>query len=227
MSVVVREKSLPVIIREKIASQVESTWRSELERMGPPNGWLLEHMLEWTESNFLALIKIEPTLIEMYMGVDNEGSPCRRFAIVDPKALEKEEEVPLTPEEEAALKAQEELRAANAAAAAERRAERERLREEERQREAERRKYEVMNGLGEAPAPRKLSKKEMEEMREAKNKQGKRLAKTGPRRRKYDPEAEAAAKKERDKAIAEKKAERKKLAENDVKAVKEKREHRK
>ena len=58
--------------------------------------------------------------------------------------------------------------------------------EEERQRYAEeRRRLAELEG----PKPRQLSKKEQEELKAARRGQGDRTAKTGPRRRKFDPEA--------------------------------------
>ena len=55
---------LPKPLRRAIAAKVESHWRSELARLGPPKGWLLEKMLMWVELRFETLIKLCPPLIE-------------------------------------------------------------------------------------------------------------------------------------------------------------------
>ena len=100
------------------------------------------------------------------------------YTLAEPRAHVKEEaEVEMTPEQ----KKNEEARLAREAARAE-------AAEAEKEAYAAERRAAAEAGL-EGPAFRQKSKKEIEADKERKRGQGNRTAKTGPRRRKFDPDA--------------------------------------
>ena len=179
------EAGLPSQLTDKIEAKVEEKWKSDLVKKGPQGGWLLKRMLKWVEKNYLVLIKLEPSLIEHYIGCDDDGSSMRRFTIVKPEALpagDDDEENDSTDEEEEARR-QEYYRKLmeKREKAAEDAAEKKRI-------EGERKRAMIESGKIQVFRPKQLSKKEQAELRDAKKKQGKRMAKTGPRARPYEGE---------------------------------------
>ena len=150
------EPGLPSQLTDKIEAKVEEKWRNDLAKKGPPGGWLLKRML--IENNYLPLIQLEPSLIEHYIGCDDDGSSMRRFTILDPQALpsgevESSDEI----DEEAEARRQEYYRklAEKRQKAAEEEAERKRI-------EGERKRAMIESGQIQVFNPNQLSKKEQE-----------------------------------------------------------------
>jgi hypothetical protein len=135
----------------------------------------LEDLLEWCEASFVELLSSDPVFVSRFIAEKASGGNEWRYCILEPvlKSAAEEEEQELTDEQMAAEAARIERELARAAAA-----------DAERQAfAAERRRLAELEG----PKPRQLSKKEQEELKAAKRSQGDRTAKSGPRRRKFDP----------------------------------------
>ena len=195
LHVEVVEDGLPSQLTDKIEAKIEEQWRQDLEKKGPEGGWLLKRMLKWIEKNYLKLLKLEPSLIEHYLGCDDDGSSMRRFTILTPEALPStndDGDDSSTDEEEEAR------RDAYYRKIMEKRQREEEEAAEKKRVEGERKRAMIESGKITVHKTVQLSKKEQAELREAKNKQGKRWAKTGPRARKY--EGEGAKEKKKGKA---------------------------
>lgn len=138
-------------------------------------------MAAWIKKSFATLVHSIPSLLDMYMGTDAAGASSRRFAVVSigEEVIESSSEEEDEEEERAAaeywrLKKDEE----------------EHLLRIEMDHEAEIKRMEAkLDPTLHAKVPIK-SRKELEAEKEAKNKQGVRLRKTGARRKKFDPTAE-------------------------------------
>jgi hypothetical protein len=189
---------IPDVLQAKIACHVLQRWQAELRARGAGKGWLLEKVLAWAEGAYVDLLNLEPSLVEVYDGCNDEGMTIRRYAIAEPppppglsaegageeesesESEEEDDEVQrmarlqLEKEEERKRRIQEKSEA-----------EADRLYREERRREAE----EAM-ARGDDQGAKPLSKKEQDKLREEKaNSQGKRLRKQGAKANKFDAEA--------------------------------------
>jgi len=195
-------KTLPKRLCRLIAKEILNHWTNELKiELSMPehlrSGWLVESTLEWCEAQYISLLQLEPTMIESYLGFDNQGMTSRRFTLIDPDLLSLEEALKLKngntgetkttasftttrTEEE---KQQDEERQKRKALV--RQKEQDRTRELKRV-EAERKKTEAqrLRELGVEPvrAPTKAEKAEMEARKKG---QGRRTAKTGSRAHKF------------------------------------------
>ena len=203
---------VPPRLAKQIVAKLDALWRSELARNGPAKGWLLEKLLRWVASHVEDLLKLDPSLIEMYVGCDAEGNTQRRFTLIEPADEEEEEEERETEAEREAREERERQVAANARAMEERRLQREAEAERQARIDAARKKEIALSGRPSDEAGHRtvqISKKTQQAMLDAKrNKQGVRTAKTGARAKKFDAEAlkQAEVDKKKDKAKA--KAER-------------------
>ncbi|KAJ3058823.1 hypothetical protein HDU98_005126, partial [Podochytrium sp. JEL0797] len=152
-------------------------------------GWRLNGMVQFVSKAYGKLLRLVPGTLDMYMGDDAEGRSMRRYgpAFIKAKEVEQTQE-----EKDAAAEAE-------AEAAAEywrKRREEEHLALLEKERKAaEERRIEALNDPSMNEKPRQLSKKELDEIH--KSKQGVRMSKTGPNKKKFDPEAAAARKEAR------------------------------
>jgi len=172
---------LPPEVQTAMQDAVLAEWRRRgAARGGAGEGGVLhclEELLAWCEASYVDLLSTVPVFVSRFIAEKATGGNEWRYCILEPRAPPpaEEEEVELTEEQAAAEAARIERELARAEAA-----------EEERQRYAEeRRRLAELEG----PKPRQLSKKEQEELKAARRGQGDRTAKTGPRRRKFDPEA--------------------------------------
>jgi hypothetical protein len=75
---------VPDVLQQLMSSHIEERWRGELKARGVGNGWLLEKMLSWVEGAYVELLRLEPSLVEVYDGVNDSGMTIRRFAIAEP-----------------------------------------------------------------------------------------------------------------------------------------------
>lgn len=79
-----RSTELPDVLLGAIANDVETKWKADLLEKGSSEGWLLGKTIAWIDRSFLTLLRLKPELIEHYIGCDNEGCSQRRFTILSP-----------------------------------------------------------------------------------------------------------------------------------------------
>ena len=199
--------TLPSIMLTAIAAKVDARWRAELRARGAGKGFMLEKILAWAEGAFVDLIVAEPTVVDPYEGVDENGMTIRRYAFNEPAPEpvdvgdddESEYETDTDEEGEGAGAGASSIdpddidarvKAMKLDADADRamrirlkaEAEAERLYKEERRREHE--------ALGEDAPKQGLGKKAQQKaLEEKRQNQGKRLRKAGAKHNKFDAEA--------------------------------------
>lgn len=188
---------MPQMLKDRIASHIRERWVTELGARGASGAWFLEKILGWVEGAFEQLLNLEPTLVETYEGVDDNGMTIRRFAIAEPpppppepeekeeddnESEEDSEEEVSKPMSKLSVEQERQLRIAEKALI-----EAERLEAAEKRAEAE--KYGADYGRT-VPVSKKEQQRLLEEKRQ---KSGSRLKKTGSKANKFD--AEAAGKK--------------------------------
>ena len=173
---------LPPPVKEAMEAAVLAEWqrRGDARKTAGEGGLFhcLEELLVWCEEQYVKLLSIEPVFVSRFIAEKATGGNEWRYCILEPTVkplVEEEEEPELTAEQKASEAARIERELARAEAAA----------QEREAWAAERRRLAELEG----PKPRQFSKKEQEEIKAAKRGQGDRTAKTGPRRRKFDPES--------------------------------------
>jgi hypothetical protein len=154
--------------------------------------WQLVELSQWIKQNFSKLLRSIPECMEMYMGTDAAGASMRRYSVIHigDEIIESESE---SEDEEEQERAAEYWRNQKI--------------EEERQlmiervhcpitkaQEAEIKRLEAERDPTLHAKVPIISRKEQEAIKEAKNKQGVRLRKTGARRKKYEGPGAAAVK---------------------------------
>eukprot|EP00039_Didymoeca_costata_P011004 m.150662 g.150662 ORF g.150662 m.150662 type:complete len:300 (-) comp15029_c0_seq2:2512-3411(-) len=187
-----KQDNIPAPLQAKISMSVAKMWDKELKKLEPTSkAWKFDKIFDWVEMKFQELLTLEASCIEQYEGTDEHGRSIRRYTLVDKvegKEAEESESDDTDSDEEPESNLDPEEAARRAEVIAKKRAEQEAQRlEEERQREIEawKKRMDAEAGRGEQKfVP--MSKKEQEAIRAAKNKQGVKMAKTGPRRKKYD-----------------------------------------
>ena len=188
---------VPEALQQLMAAHIDKRWRTELSARGAGKGWLLEKMLGWAESQFVDLLTLDPTFIDSYEGVNEEGMTVRRYTIAEPPP--EEEESSDDSDDDSDDEEEEDIDARvgkMSLSADEERAMRIKLKAEEEAdriwREQRRAEHEA---LGEdAGGFKPPSKKEKAAQKEEKDKKsGSRLRKAGAKHNKFD--AEAAGKK--------------------------------
>ena len=170
----------PAPVRQAIAASIARKWKATLkDPRAAGKGWLLDMMFKHAEKQWAALVGSVPECIDSYEAVHEDGSTYRRKVLTAPAEAEEVDEEELERqrlEEEASemayLKKMYEQEEAEIA-------EKERMGEQKRL-DAEQGIF--MDGekavqLGKAGKP--MTRKE---------RQGVRTAKTGPRRKKFDPD---------------------------------------
>ncbi|KAJ3068633.1 hypothetical protein HDU99_003145 [Rhizoclosmatium hyalinum] len=180
-------------IDKSLAAGIQKAIAVEYKKLSTKNkeSWRLKEICAFVTTNYRQLIMSVNGTLDAYMGEDAEGKSMRRWApLILPEATKQE-----TDEEEQARKQKEEEEAAEYWR-------RKKLEEEEaelerKRKEAEERRLEAERDPSLFEKPRQLSKKELEERAAERDKQGKRLRKTGPNKTKFDPEAHAARKEAR------------------------------
>ncbi|KAJ3238331.1 hypothetical protein HDU78_003590 [Chytriomyces hyalinus] len=179
-------------IDKSLASAIQTTLNNAYKPSAPSSSWRLEALVNLIERDYRKLLMAVPGTLELYMGEDANGASMRRYApailpeVIDPsKAAEEEAEKQRQKEadEEAAREYWRLKKLEEEAAEIER-----------KKKEAEQRRLEVEMDPGSFEKAKVLSKKEREELDAARDKQGKRQAKTGSNKKKFDPEAHAARK---------------------------------
>ena len=80
----VADGNVPKVLQDKIAAKVRDRWAAELRARGSSQSWFLEKLLAWAEGAFIELLTLDPSLVETYEGVNEEGMTIRRFAIAEP-----------------------------------------------------------------------------------------------------------------------------------------------
>jgi hypothetical protein len=199
VNVEISNKHLPQRMQLSIAGTIKEKWIAELQKEQDlpehlRTGWQMDSIFQWCEQQYGALLRVAPEFLESYFGSNDDGVTIRRFAIVVPKKHEetKTKEEQLNEEENEAI-ASAKLEALKLGEKL--REEREREKRIKRAREAEVRAQEAERKKAEAMAlrekgvdmslPKKLSKKELKAQAEYKAKH-KRMAKTGPAKKKYE-----------------------------------------
>jgi hypothetical protein len=209
VQVEIAQKSLPAPVRNAISSAIVTKWKNELQNeLTLPEhlrtGWQLQQIFEWCEKQYGDFLRLLPGHLEQYFGENNDGVTIRRFAIVEVVAKEEpkdhdsessadEDDTKLTAAQLEALELGKEMQRERER---ERRIEQARVAEQKRL-EAERKKQEAMElrekGMF-VPKAKPLSKKELKAEAEWKAKH-KRMAKTGPAKKKFEGEGHKAKKK--------------------------------
>jgi hypothetical protein len=190
-------KTLPKRLANLIAIKILEHWKNELHtEIAMPehlrSGWLVQNTFDWCEEQFGSFLQLQPSMIESYLGFDDQGMTSRRFTIVESQQLQKEKEsagetktTVLLDDRTEEQKQKDEERRKRKALERQKAADRER---ELKRVEAERKKKEAqrLRELGVDPSGFKpLSKAEKAEIEARKRGQGRRTAKTGPRASKY------------------------------------------
>ncbi|KAJ3007446.1 UNVERIFIED_CONTAM: hypothetical protein HDU68_003505 [Siphonaria sp. JEL0065] len=152
--------------------------------------WRLKELVAFVTREYRGLLMCVPGTLDNYMGEDAEGKSMRRFAPAFIKDTQEEED---EAEELRIQKEKEEEEAREYWRQQKLREEQEALEKARREAEEKRKEYESDPSLHQKP--QQMSKKELEELH--KSKQGVRMAKTGPNKKKFDPEAAAARKEAR------------------------------
>ncbi|KAJ3307251.1 hypothetical protein HDV03_001736 [Kappamyces sp. JEL0829] len=179
---------LPSDLRAAIALKIQAEWHKILAGCVGSDSWGLETLAAWTMQNFSSIVSCLPTALEAYMGEGANGESVRRWAV----ASFKEDEAVDEQDESDASYADSQDSDDEAREYWRRRREEEELEEARRKaKEAEERRQEYENDPALHAKIKKLSLKEQQELKEAKNKQGVRLAKTGPKRKKFAGEGSA------------------------------------
>ena len=218
-------KTLPKTLANLIAKDILHHWTEELQiELSMPehlrSGWLVESTLDWCEEQYAKFLQLAPSMIESYLGFDDQGMTSRRFTLVDPDLLSLEEAMKLknggsaageskttaasgatdsrTEEEKRSDEARRKRKALERQKATDRERELKRVDGERKKAEAQR-----LRDLGLDPSGFKpKSKAEKAEIEARKKSQGKRTAKTGSRATKFSGEGSTTK--------AEKKAKKKK-----------------
>lgn len=208
--VVCAQKNVPAQLREQIEKAVETMWGKELAAnvgKGANGGqaWRLEAILQWVEAKYTSLISLVPECIEMYEGCDANGATMRRYTVQEPVVTEEAPQGSGGEEDDGEAEDEDDIdeaeKARRQAVMDKKRAEKEaKLEAAARKKEADaiKKRLDAENGLAEHRHVQK-SKKEMEAEWDAKHKQGQRMSKTGPRRKKFDGEGSAIAREEAEK----------------------------
>ena len=198
--------SMPSSLTDRWAAELEKKWKGTLkDPRAKGKGWLLDMVFKFAEKKYMEWLKLDPKLIEAYSAVDADDNTVRRFTITKPTELTEEELE--AQEEEQAKMVREEAEAELAWLS--RKMEEEETSSAAKAKESEEKRRMADEGMLEYK-PIMLSKKEEAARIDAKNnKQGKRTAKTGERRHKFDLEATEQAKKDKVKEKAAKKKEAK------------------
>ncbi|KAJ3312914.1 3-dehydrosphinganine reductase [Boothiomyces sp. JEL0838] len=174
------KNNIPMELKTKILDKIEPFY---FNLLGKFSGWKLVEFYDYLFNNFTELLSLEPSCLEMYLGTSSTGESQRRYTIINTtlEILQGSESEPESDEEY--WQRQKELE----------------LERQERELKmlGEQRKNEAMNDPGLYTKERILSRKEREELKKAKNKQGVRMRKTGklvliagPKRKKYAPPSE-------------------------------------
>ena len=209
LDVEVPQKSLPKKLQSAISETIKKYWKEELAaELSLPehlrSGWQLEKVFAYAEKSYGSFLRLVPELLEAYFGTNSDGVTIRRFAIVEPVKVDLEAERQKMeeankknerPKTAAEIKAIEDGKRLAAERDRQRRIEAARKLEQMKL-EAERKKTEAMAARERGdyvPPPKKLSKAELKAQAEYKAKH-KRMAKTGPAKKKYDGEGSAVQK---------------------------------
>ncbi|KAJ3256619.1 hypothetical protein HK103_005273 [Boothiomyces macroporosus] len=174
------KNNIPMELKTKILDKIEPFY---FNLLGKFSGWKLVQFYDYLFNNFTELLSLEPSCLEMYLGTSSTGESQRRYTIINTtlEIIQGSESEPESDEEY--WQRQKELE----------------LERQERELKmlGEQRKNEAMNDPGLYTKERILSRKEREELKKAKNKQGVRMRKTGklflilgPKRKKYVPPSE-------------------------------------
>jgi hypothetical protein len=182
---VVIESDLPPQLTSVMVQCIETQWRRAMEA-SKGDRWLLEKMFAWVEARYVPLIQLAPACLEEYFIESASGLSQRRFMVVFPKQDEEDE---LSEDEKERRAEEEKERKAAAARFWAEKAERDQLKALEAA-EAEAEEKRRLHESGEAlPRAKVISQKERDAAyKEKHDKQGKRMAKAGPRRRKFEGE---------------------------------------
>lgn len=187
------QKTLPKSLADLIASAIEKHWKKKLtaELELPEHlrtGWLVQTILEWCETKYGKFLQLDPSLLEGYLGFDDQGMTSRRYTILVKETEEVVEEV----EEKKVELTKEEI------AKNEERARRKALEKQKvDDRERELKRVEAGRKRAEAERLREAGVvvvKALSKADKAAMKVGKRQAKTGSRRTKYSGPGSAADK---------------------------------
>ena len=209
LDVEVAQKSLPKKLQSAISEAIKKYWKEELAaELSLPehlrSGWQLEKIFTYAEKHYGNFLRLVPELLEAYFGTNSDGVTIRRFAIVEPvqvdleaekQKMEEAKKQKERPKTAAEIKAIEDGKRLAAERDRQRRIEAARKLEQMKL-EAERKKTEAMAARDRGdyvPPPKKLSKAELKAQAEYKAKH-KRMAKTGPAKKKYDGEGSAVQK---------------------------------
>jgi hypothetical protein len=188
----ITDKNIPRPLKAAIEARVTNAWKESREAQ--PDSFCLLSTFELIQKSFRKLVSLCPELLELYEGVDDDGSTGRRFALVKDVYVEREvkEEEGQEKEGDEAVDPEEVLRKIQAL---QRQSEQKQKISDEKQREADRKRSLAMEGRLTAK-PAQISKKEIAEKKKGKGSragQG-RLAKTGSRNTKFVGEGSAAEK---------------------------------
>ncbi|KAI8612296.1 hypothetical protein BC830DRAFT_1137427 [Chytriomyces sp. MP71] len=202
VSVDPKRNGIDILLAQHIQTILSQRYKSYAEKQ-PATSWHLKRLAVFVADNFQKLLMGVPGTLEFYMGEDANGRSVRRFA---PAIVTKEPSM----QEAEAERASESDENSDSEEAREywrrKKLEEDAAEERRKKAEAEERRRLAEEDPSLFGKPRQLSKKEQEELAAARDKQGKRLAKTGPRRKKFDAEAHT-AKQNRDKDKKEKEKE--------------------
>ncbi|KAJ3318274.1 hypothetical protein HDV06_000717 [Boothiomyces sp. JEL0866] len=174
------KNNIPVELKTKILDKIEPYY---FNLLGKFTGWKLVEFYDYLFTNYTELLSLEPSCLEMYLGTSSTGESQRRFTIINTvlEIIQVSESEPESDEEYWQRQKELELK----------------RQEQEMKMLSEQRKNEAMNDPGLYQKERILSKKEREDLKKNKNKQGVRMRKTGyfelmlgPKRKKYVPPAE-------------------------------------
>ncbi|KAJ3383301.1 hypothetical protein HDU92_004270 [Lobulomyces angularis] len=173
----------PSDLNKKIEEEILKVWKNFINKNESSFNFI--KIFQWIEANHLKLIRLIPEYLIMYMGEDANGTSTRRYEMKPPASNIPEPSDGVESEDERALEA--------------RRLREERKREEEEyllaEKKKESEKIRAAALAGELDPtfakPKIASKKEREAEKEARNKQGVRMAKTASKKKKFDPEAAA------------------------------------
>ena len=189
------QKTLPKSLADLIASAIEKHWKKKLtaELELPEHlrtGWLVQTILEWCETKYGKFLQLDPSLLEGYLGFDDQGMTSRRYTIL---VKETEEVVEVEEVEEKKVELTKEEIANNEERARRKALEKQKV--DDRERELKR----VEAGRKRAEAERLREAgvvvvKALSKADKAAMKVGKRQAKTGSRRTKYTGPGSAADK---------------------------------
>jgi hypothetical protein len=181
------ENQLPI----KLTENMEKLARIEYDLLSKVNennfqSWCLNELVDWFILKYGTLVGSIPSLLDMYLGDSYTGETIRRYAIlqeiISEPVSEQESSHSLSDEDEDEDEDDAEYwrvqRQMEAMALA-----------KERELEAEERRKDAEEDPTMHMKHAKVSKKELDAQKAAKNKQGVRLRKTGARRTKFDPEA--------------------------------------